>query len=135
MAVSRVGGKNGSITGPAGFNADFAAFDFEASQVVEEDTAYSATAESHIGGGIPGYRATARGFMRKGAASSSPGFAALGSNITGATSTFQFDTGCTVATTVVTERISTSHSIKSAAIALNYSLIASGAITETWATT
>ncbi len=85
------------------------------------------------GGGVPGYRATARGFMRQGAASSSPGFSAIA--ITGSTATFQFDSGCTVATTAIVERISTSHSKKSAAIALTYSLVISGAPTETWATT
>ncbi len=129
---TRVGGVNGSIATGLIHYADFAAFDLEVGQIVEEDTAYSDTAESHIGNSVPGYRATARGFARKGSTTSAPGLGALAA--TGATTTFTFDTGCSVALVTIVERVSTSHSKKSAAIALNYSLIGDGAATETWAT-
>lgn len=132
MAVSRVGGVNGSVTMVAGHNADFAGFDLEVFQDVADDTSYTDTWQSNIGGGVSGYRATARGFLRKGAASASPGLAVIGA--TGGTATFQLDTGVTVAGTFIVERISLGNAKRNPASGVTFSLVGDGAATETWST-
>jgi hypothetical protein len=132
MPVSRVGGVNGSVS-LTGINMDFAGFEVTTNQVVEDDTAYGDSAASKIGNGLPETRVVANGFLRKGAASSSPGHVA-GFGSTGGTGTLTYDSGCTITGLFIAEQLVTTNARRQPASTGRAQLLSDGAITETWAT-
>src|SRR4051812_33892172 len=105
--MGRIGGVSGAFAAPTGFGADFAGFDLNVGQVVENDTVYAATAASHIGNGLPLYRMSGSGFLKTG---STPGFTVTGTTLaTGASATATFATGNTLSGVYIVEDISASN--------------------------
>lgn len=139
--MARVGGVNGAFASlthstTSGFFADFAAVEVDVAQSVENDTAYSDVANSHIGNGLPLYRINASGFLRNKQTGATPGFASVtGTTLaTGGTVTATFDTGCTVGMTAIMESMNAGGGRRSPVAPVRYSFIGDGAATEAWTT-
>jgi hypothetical protein len=134
MAVTRVGGKDGAVSLPSGFNADFASWTLRCSQPVDDDTSYTdtGTGSSHAGAGTIDYNLTAAGFLKANAASTAPGLDSF-SETAGAV-TLTAKTGCTETGNFIMSGATLDHRKRAGAVPISYEGINKGDLTETWAT-
>src|SRR3990167_5542602 len=136
MAKARIGGKTGSVAWTSGGGIDFASWDVDASQGVEDDTSYTDTnpGASHSGNGSVVYEVSAAGFVYKGT-TPAPGIgvasgATIVGDVDGSSITLTADTSCTYTGTAICASARLSHAKKSAAATASYRALIDGDLTE-----
>src|SRR4051812_23783068 len=108
MALGKLSPKNGSITF-AGVGGDFASFDLEGRQQVDDVTGYTETnAADHAGSGVAAYGLDFAGFCTKGAAGTGLGMVSAVTD-TPAAVVMTLDTGCTESGNFILESLRVSH--------------------------
>jgi hypothetical protein len=132
MSASSLVPRNGAVA-IGSMVADFASFDIEASQSVENVTPYGSNAcAKNVGNGTPDFTMHVGAFALAHASDTAPGLPAL--SATGQTCTFTLDTGVTESGPCVVQDIKISHARMKAAVPIAFTLKCAGDITETWAT-
>ena len=132
MSASSLVPRNGAVS-IGSMVADFASFDIEAMQSVENVTPYGSNAcAKNVGNGTPDFTMHVGAFALAHAANTAPGMPALAA--TGQTCTFTLDTGVTESGPCVVQNLKISHARMKAAVPITFTLKCAGEITETWAT-
>jgi hypothetical protein len=137
MAVSSLVPKNGAIA-YGGYVADFASFDIDGSQAVDNVTPYGTnTCSKNVGSGTPTFTFNVGAFALAHATNTPfnlPGTSTIFSS-GGATATFTLDTGVTESGTVITERFRVSHARMRGYVPIAITARNGAEITEVYATT
>ena len=132
MSASSLVPRNGAVA-IGSMVADFASFEIEAAQAVENVTPYGTNASAkNVGNGTPDFTSNVGADALAHAASTAPGMPALAAG--GQTCTFTLDTGVTESGPCVVQNLKISHARMKAAVPIAFTLKCAGDITETWAT-
>ncbi len=132
MSASSLVPKNGAVA-IGSMVADFASFEIEASQSVENVTPYGSNAcAKNVGNGTPDFTMHVGAFALAHATGTPAGLPAL--SAAGQTCTFTLDTGVTESGPCIVQDVKISHARMKAAVPIAFTLKCAGDITETWAT-
>lgn len=135
MAAISLVPKNGAVVVGA-WAANFASFDIDTTQSVEDVTPYGANVDAvHVGSGTPSIDVNIGAFALAHATSTPPTMGSMSAvgGATGASCTFTLDTGVTEAGSFVAKSIRISHARMRAAVPIALAMSNAGDITETWA--
>jgi hypothetical protein len=130
MARAKLAPVNGSLA-VGGVGGDFASFDLEARQQVDDVTGYNETVDAdHAGSGVRAWALDFSGFCEKGAAGTSVGMAAFTG--AGVAVVATLDTSVSYSGNFVIESIRVSHRKTAGAVPFQGRAFNKGAITEAW---
>lgn len=137
MAASSLIPKNGAVAFGT-YTADFASFDIDVSQAVDDVTPYGSNTDAkHVGSGTPTWEFNAGAFLLAHTTSAQPFLPGNTSTIFtsgGSTATFTLDTNCTYSCTAVLRRFRISHARMRGFAPAALSLTNGGNVTEAYAT-
>ncbi len=136
MAASSLVPKNGAVA-YGSYIADFASFDIDGSQAVDNVTPYgSNTCAKHVGSGTPAFQFNIGAFALKGTTGTSPNLPGTNTIFSsgGATCTLTLDgTSVTEAFTGIVERFRIGHARMRGFVPIGITMRNAGELVETWA--
>ena len=138
MAASSLIPKNGAVA-YGSYLADFASFDIDGQQAVDNVTPYGTNSLSkNVGSGTPTFTYNIGAFALKGTTGNNPNLPGTNTIFSsgGATCTLTLDgTSCTEAFTGIVERFRIGHARMRGFVPIGITLRNAGEMTETWAVT